>query len=725
MAKTIDLDIKGMTCASCVNRVEKALKKDEGVLKASVNLATEKARVEIDPSKVNAQTLISLIEKAGYEANIPEAGKQIKTAEKENGSEKMLLIFSSLLTLPLIIPMFLEMVSVHWMLPPLWQLVLATPVQFMVGKRFYVSAYKALKAKTGNMELLVAIGTSAAYFLSLYHMLTSTHHMPTLYFESSAVVITLVVFGKYLEARAKRKTTLALKALEKLRPQKARVIRHGHEVDVLIHEVKKDEEVLVKPGETIPVDGVIIQGMTEVNESLITGESLPVEKNPGMSVIGGSLNGLGMIIVKVAAVGSETMLSKIIRLVEDAQAVKAPIQRLVDKVAAIFVPVVLGIALFTLLATGLITGEWENAIINAVAVLVIACPCALGLATPTSIMVGTGVAARHGILIKDAEALEHAQSVTLVAFDKTGTLTAGKPAFSELFSIKGSDEENLKVIAALQSGSEHPLARAVLNESSRLNLSFEKAQDVKAITGLGIEGKVKDEFYRLGSHKILTSPLSGETEKLVEKWQNSGASVSFLMKVSTDEILAMMSFKDQIKKEAYSAVRKLKTLGIRTVMLTGDNEGAAAEVAKNLGIDEFRANLLPEDKSRALQELKSHHRVAMVGDGINDAPALAMSDVGIAMSEGTDVAMSTAGITLMQSNPDLIPDAMEISRKTYNKIKQNLFWAFIYNIVGIPLAALGYLTPVIAGAAMAMSSVSVVTNSLLLGRWKKDQEKQS
>jgi Cu+-exporting ATPase len=725
MAKTIDLDIKGMTCASCVNRVEKALKKDEGVLKASVNLATEKARVEIDPSKVNAQTLISLIEKAGYEANIPEAGKQIKTAEKENGSEKMLLIFSSLLTLPLIIPMFLEMVSVHWMLPPLWQLVLATPVQFMVGKRFYVSAYKALKAKTGNMELLVAIGTSAAYFLSLYHMLTSTHHMPTLYFESSAVVITLVVFGKYLEARAKRKTTLALKALEKLRPQKARVIRHGHEVDVLIHEVKKDEEVLVKPGETIPVDGVIIQGMTEVNESLITGESLPVEKNPGMSVIGGSLNGLGMIIVKVAAVGSETMLSKIIRLVEDAQAVKAPIQRLVDKVAAIFVPVVLGIALFTLLATGLITGEWENAIINAVAVLVIACPCALGLATPTSIMVGTGVAARHGILIKDAEALEHAQSVTLVAFDKTGTLTAGKPAFSELFSIKGSDEENLKVIAALQSGSEHPLARAVLNESSRLNLSFEKAQDVKAITGLGIEGKVKDEFYRLGSHKILTSPLSGETEKLVEKWQNSGASVSFLMKVSTDEILAMMSFKDQIKKEAYSAVRKLKTLGIRTVMLTGDNEGAATEVAKNLGIDEFRANLLPEDKSRALQELKSHHRVAMVGDGINDAPALAMSDVGIAMSEGTDVAMSTAGITLMQSNPDLIPDAMEISRKTYNKIKQNLFWAFIYNIVGIPLAALGYLTPVIAGAAMAMSSVSVVTNSLLLGRWKKDQEKQS
>jgi Cu+-exporting ATPase len=725
MAKTIDLDIKGMTCASCVNRVEKALKKDEGVLKASVNLATEKARVEIDPSKVNAQTLISLIEKAGYEANIPEAGKQIKTAEKENGSEKMLLIFSSLLTLPLIIPMFLEMVSVHWMLPPLWQLVLATPVQFMVGKRFYVSAYKALKAKTGNMELLVAIGTSAAYFLSLYHMLTSTHHMPTLYFESSAVVITLVVFGKYLEARAKRKTTLALKALEKLRPQKARVIRHGHEVDVLIHEVKKDEEVLVKPGETIPVDGVIIQGMTEVNESLITGESLPVEKNPGMSVIGGSLNGLGMIIVKVAAVGSETMLSKIIRLVEDAQAVKAPIQRLVDKVAAIFVPVVLGIALFTLLATGLITGEWENAIINAVAVLVIACPCALGLATPTSIMVGTGVAARHGILIKDAEALEHAQSVTLVAFDKTGTLTAGKPAFSELFSIKGSDEENLKVIAALQSGSEHPLARAVLNESSRLNLSFEKAQDVKAITGLGIEGKVKDEFYRLGSHKILTSPLSGETEKLVEKWQNSGASVSFLMKVSTGEILAMMSFKDQIKKEAYSAVRKLKTLGIRTVMLTGDNEGAAAEVAKNLGIDEFRANLLPEDKSRALQELKSHHRVAMVGDGINDAPALAMSDVGIAMSEGTDVAMSTAGITLMQSNPDLIPDAMEISRKTYNKIKQNLFWAFIYNIVGIPLAALGYLTPVIAGAAMAMSSVSVVTNSLLLGRWKKDQEKQS
>lgn len=725
MEQTINLDIKGMTCASCVNRVEKALKKESAVTAASVNLATERATVSYDSKKLSPETLIALVTKAGYGASLHREEKSLDALDTLR-EQKRLLTLSAILTLPLVMPMFFKLFGLDLMLSPWWQLLLATPVQFYVGKRFYVSGWKSIQALSGNMELLVAIGTSAAYFLSLYHMLQPLlpgQHMTALYFESSAVVITLVLLGKYLEARAKKQTTSALKALNELRPDTARVLQNGIEKEVTIAQVQVKDVVLVKPGERIPVDGKILTGHSEVNESLLTGESMPIEKVPGSTVIGGSINGEGSLEIEVTAIGTETMLSRVIRLVEDAQSVKAPIQRLVDKVAAIFVPAVLVIAFLTFLLTGLMTGRWESAIIHAVAVLVIACPCALGLATPTSIMVGTGAAAKAGILIKDAEALERAHAVTLVAFDKTGTLTQGKPALSQLQSFRHDNHENLKLMASLQAQSEHPLALAIREEAKKQHLEFSRAENVRALTGVGIEGTIEGVAYQLVSKRALSPSLVGhEVKSFTEEWEAAGESVSYLISKTHEQVLAMVSFKDQIKPEAYATIRRLKELKIKTVMLSGDNKGTAESVAKDLGIEAFEAELLPQDKVRVLQRLKDQGDVvAMVGDGINDAPALALADVGMAMSSGTDVAMFSAGITLMRGNPLLIPAAMDISRKTYRKIQQNLFWAFIYNVIGIPLAALGYLTPVLAGAAMAMSSVSVVTNSLLLKNWKSQE----
>lgn len=714
MNQNISLNVKGMTCASCVNRIEKVLKKDEGVISASVNLATEKANVVFDNSKLDIKKIIGLIEKAGYEAS-----ESVQDKEALLKKEKLLIIISALLTLPLVLPMIVQPFGLHLM-PPGWlQLLLATPIQFYIGARFYKSGWGAIKARSGNMELLVAIGTSAAYFLSLYLMSKGIAH---LYFESAAVVITLVLFGKYLEARAKQQTSAAIKALEKLRPSTARVIRDGKEIEIKIEEAVVSDIVVVRPGERIPVDGNIIKGSSSVDESLITGESLPVEKFVGSKVTGGSINGEGLIEIEVTAIGKETMLSRIIRMVEDAQAVKAPIQRLVDKISAIFVPTVIIISFLTILLTGIITGDWETAIIHGVAVLVIACPCALGLATPTSIMVGTGVAAKAGILIKDAEALEIAHSVTTIAFDKTGTLTEGKPSVSSITTFGSNESEALAIMAAIQMGSEHPLAKAVIEEAQKRNIQPSRATDFKAISGKGLEAKVEGRLFYIGSKRLveeLNIPSDKETEIAKQKEQ-LGETVSYLIDESLKSIIAVVSFSDTIKESSQETISKLKALGIKTVMLTGDNKGSAEKVSKALGLDSFEAEVLPGDKSSVIEKYRANGEIiGMVGDGINDAPALAAANVGIAMSTGTDVAMHSSGITLMRGNPLLIPDAISISRRTYSKIKQNLFWAFIYNIIGIPLAALGYLSPVVAGAAMAMSSVSVVTNSLLLRRWRK------
>jgi P-type Cu+ transporter len=724
MQQNISLDIKGMTCASCVNRIERTLKKDVGVLSASVNLATEKAKIDYEDTLLDASKLISLVAKAGYEANLPNNKKNFDKKDLLK-KEKFLIIISSLLTLPLVLPMMLEPFGINLMPPPWVQLLLATPVQFYIGSRFYNSGWEAIKAKTGNMELLVAIGTSAAYGLSVYlllkNMTHSEYYMPHLYFESSAVIITLVLLGKYLEARAKQQTSAAISSLQKLQPTMARVQKDGKEIELNIDGLKIKDIVIIKPGERIPVDGEIIKGSTQIDESLITGESLPIDKIENDLVVGGSINGDGLILVEVTALGTETMLSRIIRMVEDAQAIKAPIQRLVDKVSAYFVPAVIVVSVLTIALTGFLTGNWEVGIINGVAVLVIACPCALGLATPTSIMVGTGVAARAGILIKDAEALEVTHSVTTVAFDKTGTLTEGRPSLANLVAFTKSKDEILTILASIQAGSEHPLAKAILDEAKVKKINFTQAISIKAIAGKGLQAEVNGVKYFLGSKKFLID-FGVYDEKILsiaQEREKLGETVSFLLDVDDKKILSIFSFKDSIKSSAIKTIEGLKSIGIKTVMLTGDNTGSAALVAKKLGIDYVRAEVLPQDKAAIIQELKANGEiVAMVGDGINDAPALAAAHVGIAMSTGTDVAMHSAGITLMRGNPLLIPDAISVSRRTYNKIKQNLFWAFIYNVIGIPLAAFGYLSPVLAGTAMAFSSVSVVANSLLLNRWK-------
>jgi Cu+-exporting ATPase len=604
--------------------------------------------------------------------------------------------------------------GIHFAIPLSVQFVLATIVQFYFGARFYRASVRALRARTANMDLLVTLGTTAAYGLSLWSgfFRGGEHSALGLYFESSAVVITLVLLGKWLEARAKKQTTAAIRALQTLRPERARILRDGKEIEVETSTVRVDDSVVIRPGERIPVDGIIEQGSTHVDESLLTGESLPLAKTIGDRVTGGAMNAEGFLHVRTTAVGAESTLARIVRLVETAQAGKAPIQRMVDRVSEIFVPAVIAIAAITLIGWGFSTGEWEPAFVRAIAVLVIACPCALGLATPTAILVGTGVAAKRGILIKDAEALEVAHSVRTIAFDKTGTLTEGRPEVSSLRGFDLNDDEVLRISAALQKGSEHPLAKAVLRRAEERGVATAVASELRAIAGKGITGQIAGESYFLGSHRL--AEVKGIT--LPTAQASTAETVSWLM--SEKRLLGRLGFQDRVKENAAPAIRALKALGIRTVMITGDHRGSADAVAGKIGIDEVIADVLPGQKVDAVTNLKKSARVAMIGDGINDAPALAAADVGIAMSTGTDVAMHAAGITLMHGDPLLIPDAISISRKTYAKIRQNLFWAFIYNIVGIPLAALGYLNPMIAGAAMAMSSASVVGNSLLLRRWK-------
>jgi Cu+-exporting ATPase len=729
-SRHVELVIEGMTCASCVARIERALRKVPGVIEATVNLATERAAVRVTAQATDAD-LVRAVTEAGYAAkaladasSVTEVGTPTPAWRTQ---EVRHLMIAAALSLPLVLPMIGMLVGEHWMLPGWVQFALATPVQFWLGARFYKAGWRALKAGTGNMDLLVALGTSAGYGLSVYHLVTdSGHHGPApLYFEASAVIITLILMGKWLEARAKRQTTEAIRALQALRPATARVRRSGIEQELPIADVAVGDIVIVRPGERVPVDGRIVDGRTHADESLITGESLPVAKGEGDRVTGGAVNGEGLLAIETTAVGAESALARIIRMVEDAQAKKAPIQRVVDRVSAIFVPIVIGLALLTLLGWGLISGDWNQAILNAVAVLVIACPCALGLATPTAIMAGTGVAARAGILIKDAEALETTRKVSIVAFDKTGTLTAGRPDLAEIHAVSGKTEDLLSLAASLQAGSEHPLAKAVMQAYGPERIA-QAATDVRAVAGRGLEGNVAGRALLLGSSRMMIeagvdlSPLASRAEVLAA----CGHTVSWLAEHTAQEtkLLGLLSFRDQPRPGAMEAIANLHSLGLRTVMISGDNAGAAQTVAKTLGIQEVRANVMPEDKAAVVTELSSEGVVAMVGDGINDAPALAAAGVGFAMGTGTDMAMHAAGITLMRPEPGLVAAAIDISRRTTRKIHQNLFWAFGYNVVGIPLAAFGLLDPVIAGAAMALSSVSVISNTLLLRRWNPTLE---
>lgn len=727
--KEWSLPIEGMTCASCVARVERSLNGVPGVTEASVNLATEAASVQTDGS-VSLGTLRAAIEKAGYTvgetAPPPESAgtSGAPAARPRKRNDAWPVIAAAILSAPLVLPMVGLLFGEEWMLDSWLQLALATPVQFWLGARFYRAGWKALKARAGNMDLLVALGTTAAYGLSVYLLFKHAGHggMPHLYFEASAVVITLVLLGKWLETRAKRQTTEAIRALNALRPDRARVRRDGIDHDLPLAQVGIGDLVVVRPGERMPVDALVIEGASELDESLITGESLPVTKQVGDAVTGGSVNGQGLLVVRTTAVGAESTLARIVRLVESAQAKKAPIQRLVDQVSNVFVPVVIGIALLTFLGWGLVTGNWETAILNAVAVLVIACPCALGLATPTAIMAGTGVAARHGVLIKDAEALEVAHSIRVVAFDKTGTLTEGRPELVAFEAVDGDTSALLRASAAIQSGSEHPLARAVLTAARNAAVDVPRAGAVRAVAGRGMSATVDGRELRLGSTRYmreLSVPL-GKLDARATLLQSEGRTVSWLADVTArPTLIGLLAFGDTPKASAAEAIRRLHAQGIRTALVSGDNRGSAEAIARLLKIDTVRAEVLPEDKATIIAQLKAGgERVAMVGDGINDAPALAAADVGIAMSTGTDVAMHAAGITLMRGDPALVSDAIDISRRTYAKIRQNLFWAFAYNVVGIPLAAFGMLSPVIAGAAMAFSSVSVVSNALLLRRWK-------
>lgn len=746
---TLDIGIGGMTCASCVTRVEKALNRLPGVSGASVNLATESARVSLQ-GMARTEGLARLsraVRDAGYEPRRPQAMDDAPpTGWLGLPQDVWPVLLGALLSLPLVLPMAGDLAGRHWMLPAWLQFALATPVQFVLGARFYRAGWHALKAGSGNMELLVAIGTTAGWALSTWlWWRAGPGEMAHLYYEGSAVVITLVLLGKWLEARARRQTTEAIRALHGLRPELAHLMPDGVKreemTDVPVDELLPGDTIRVLPGERFPADGTVTAGQTQADESMLTGEAMPVAKAPGDGVTGGSLNGDGAVEVRVRAVGAQSVLSRIIGLVQDAQAGKAPVQRLVDRVAAVFVPVVVLIALVTL-------GGWlwqgapvEEALLHAVAVLVIACPCALGLATPAAIMAGTGVAARHGILIKDVQALELAHRVDTVAFDKTGTLTLGRPQLLKIEARPGVDELSvLRTAACLQEQSIHPLAQAVVRAAREQGVTWlpGDAQAVQSVTGRGSLGRVQGTELALGSLRWMNElgvelgPLAG----VAEAAQAEGQSVSVLASRSVAgwSVLAVLAFGDEPKPGSARALAELRAHGMRLFMVSGDNRGAAEVMARRLGLHpdagEVLAEVLPGDKAAIVQALRrtddgATHVVAMVGDGVNDAPALAAADVGMAMGHGegagSDVAMHAAGITLMRGDPLLVAAALDISRRTVAKIRQNLFWAFAYNVAGIPLAALGYLSPVVAGAAMALSSVSVLSNALLLKRWKPPQ----
>jgi len=714
------LIIEGMTCAACSSRVEKVLNKQEGVVKATVNLSTNKAVVEYPSGVIDEDILVKIIEKAGYKAEIEierDLDREKELREKEIKSLKMSFIFSAALSLPLFSAMFFHMAGIHTILTNGWfQLILATPVQFLIGYRFYKGAYNSLRGGGANMDVLVSMGTSSAYFYSIYNLITGVHEY---YFEASAVIITLILLGKTFEAVAKGKTSEAIKKLIGLQPKTARIIKDGVEMDISIEKVEIGDIVVVRPGERIPVDGIVVEGNSAVDESMITGESIPIDKTVDDEVIGATINKFGTFKFRATKIGKDTVLSQIIKLVEDAQGSKAPVQRLADKIAGVFVPVVVVIALITFLGFYFIGGNFNIGLINAVAVLVIACPCALGLATPTAIMVGTGKGAENGILIKSGEHLERAHKIDTIVFDKTGTITKGEPEVTDIISFNDMGrDEILRIAASVERTSEHPLGQSIVKKGEEELLKLLEPEKFMAIPGKGLKATFEGKEVFIGNRKLMSdnniSIANGE--EILLKLEEEGKTAMLL---SLDNKLSgILAVADKIKETSRDAIEELKNMGLDIYMITGDNERTAKAIAKEVGITNVLAEVLPENKAEVVEEIKSRGKnVGMVGDGINDAPALAAADVGFAIGTGTDVAMEAADITLMRGDLSSIVTAIRLSHRTMRTIKQNLFWAFFYNSIGIPFAALGFLDPMIAGAAMAFSSVSVVTNSLRLKKF--------
>jgi Cu+-exporting ATPase len=721
------LSISGMTCAACANRIEKGLNKVNGVLRAHVNLANEKATVEYIPGKTNIDQIIAAVQKAGYNAK----SDQDRNADSERGArvkeyrhQRNMFVLGAILSF-LFLPQMVSDFNVtygffpgfEFHLSPWIQFLLATPVQFYVGWRFYSGAYKALRGGSANMDVLVAMGTSAAYFYSL--VLTIMEAEAALYYEAAAIIITLIVLGKLLEARAKGQTSEAIKKLMGLQAKTARVIRDGQEADIPIEDVVVGDVIFVRAGEKIPVDGEVIEGSSSIDESMLTGESMPVTKNVGNTVIGATVNKHGSFKFKATKVGKDTALAQIIKLVEDAQGSKAPIQKLADQISGIFVPIVIGIALLTFALTWFLVG-FTAALISAVAVLVIACPCALGLATPTAVMVGTGKGAESGVLIKGAEHLESAHRLTTVVLDKTGTITKGEPEVTDIVTMGDySENDLLQMAAAAEKGSEHPLGEAIINGAKKKGLELEDASQFKAIPGHGIEVEIEDNKILIGNKKLMKD-RNISIDSVIQRMEELEGQGKTAMLMAVDNKLAgIIAVADTVKESSAEAIKHLKDMGIEVIMITGDNRRTAEAIAQQVGLDRVLAEVLPEDKSAEVEKLKKAGKiVAMVGDGINDAPALATAHIGIAIGTGTDVAIEAADVTLMRGDLMGIVDTIRLSKATMRKIRQNLFWAFAYNVILIPVAAFGLLNPVLAGGAMAFSSVSVVTNTLFLRRWK-------
>lgn len=714
---TVELALEGMTCAACAARIEKGLNKLPGVT-AAVNFASEKAQVHY--SGVAVEELIARVEKIGYKASVSSSATREQEKAKKLAqyvADRRQFVIAALLTLPLLAQMgwmFAGDGHQHTELPRWLQFVLATPVQLWIGWRFYVGAWHALRGGGGNMDVLVAIGTGAAWlFSSVVFLFGLNEHV---YFEASATVITLVLLGKLMEARAKVKTGEAIEALIRLQPQTATLLVDGEYRTVAVDSLLPGDVFVVRGGESVPVDGVVLEGDSSVNESMLTGESVPVHKQGGERVLAATVNGNGQLICRATGVGSHTLLAGIIRLVEAAQGSKAPVQRLADQVAAVFVPIVVVIAVLTLFGNWWWHGEFTPALINAVAVLVIACPCALGLATPTAIMVGTGKGAQQGILIRNAAALELAEKINVLAVDKTGTLTEGAPRVTDVLPADGVEESELLTLAAsLEQGATHPLAQAVVTRAA--GLALQAPANVEVLVGKGLQGEVGGRQVLLASPAGLAELGHAPDDTVLAPLQSAGKTVVGV--VADQRLVGLLAIADPLRATTPAAVAKLQRMGVEVLMLTGDNQRTAAAIARTVGIHRFEAEVLPQRKSEAIGELRAQGRhVGMVGDGINDAPALAAADVSFAMGAGSDVALEAADITLMRDDLTGIAAAISLSRATLRKIRQNLFFAFIYNVLGIPLAALGMLNPVIAGAAMAASSVSVVSNSLLLKRWK-------
>jgi len=735
MDKKDTLIISGMTCAACAARIEKGLNRLEGVIKAEVNLATEKASVEYDSSRVKVSDLIKAVEALGYNAERAEevgGDREKEQREKEIRRLRTEFIISAILSSPLILAMVLTLVHVDlaFFHNEYFQLIVATPVQFIIGFRFYKNAFYALKSKSANMDVLIAMGTTAAYFFSIYNAFFVPAQpgmmMKELYFESAAVIITLILLGKYLEASAKGKTSDAIRKLMGLRAKTARVVKNGAEVDIPIEEVEVGDIIVVRPGEKVPVDGRIIEGSSSIDESMLTGESLPVEKKAGDYVIGATINKFGTFKFEAVKVGKDMVLSQIVKMVEDAQGSKAPIQKIADKVAGVFVPAVIGIAAVTFLIWSLAAGSASDGIISAVSVLVIACPCALGLATPTAIMVGTGKGAENGILIKGGEYLEMAYKLNAVVLDKTGTITKGQPEVTDILPLGhlGKDEI-LRVAAIAEKKSEHPLGAAIYEKGEKEFGTIPDPEQFEAIPGKGVMAVVDQKEVYIGTRKLIAEKQIslGTAEDAVAGLEDEGKT-AMLMAVG-NVVEAVIAVADTLKESSGEAIKELLEMGIEVYMITGDNKRTANAIAKQAGIANVLAEVLPEHKAEEVEKLRKQGKtVAMVGDGINDAPALAAADIGMAVGTGTDIAIEAADITLMRGDLTAIPAAIRLSRRTMRKIKQNLFWAFIYNIIGIPFAALGLLNPMIAGAAMAFSSLSVVTNSLSLKRFKPYESKK-